>query len=93
MPPSFLEKVLPSDSFVTYLGRGDQDPECGFVGYNLKHAELEQFNNEWEALYSNDEIFKLTSGWTDCSSLIYLIDKYHEQSKTKSLISCFERGS
>ena len=83
IPPSFLHKILPSDSFVTYLGRGDQDPECGFVGYNLKHTELEKFNNEWEDLYTNDGIFKLTSGWTDCSSLIYLVRKYQKQKEIK----------
>ena len=37
MPENFLEKLLPKDSLITYLGRGDKDPECGFVGYNLRH--------------------------------------------------------
>jgi len=83
MPPSFLQKILPSDSFVTYLGRGNQDPECGFVGYNLNHPDLKEFNNEWEDLYNNNGIFKLTSGWTDCSTLIHLINKYRKQKGIK----------
>ena len=31
MPEKFLEKLLPRDSLITYLGRGDKDPECGFA--------------------------------------------------------------
>lgn len=83
MPESFLEKLLPEDSLVTYLGRGDKDPECGFVGYNLKHPEIQNLNKEWEELYISDEIFKLTSGWTDCSSLIHLSNKYQKQKNIK----------
>ena len=76
MPSSFLEKLLPGDSLLTYLGRRDLDPECGFVGYNLKHTNIKKLIDEWEDLYINDKIFKLTSGWTDCSSLIYLARLY-----------------
>ena len=83
MPSSFLEKLLPADTLITYLGREDQDPECGFVGYNLSHPELQNFKKEWEQLYVNDEIFKLTSGWTDCSSLIHLSNKYQKYKNIK----------
>lgn len=83
MPSSFLEKLLPGDSLLTYLGRGDLDPECGFVGYNLKHTDIEQLVDEWEDLYINDKIFKLTSGWTDCSSLIYLARHYQKHNGVK----------
>ena len=83
MPSSFLEKLLPGDSLLTYLGRGDLDPECGFVGYNLKHTDIKKLIDEWEDLYINDKIFKLTSGWTDCSSLIYLARNYQKQNSVK----------
>ena len=83
MLSSFLEKLLPADTLITYLGREDQDPECGFVGYNLSHPELQNFKKEWEQLYVNDEIFKLTSGWTDCSSLIHLSNKYQKYKNIK----------
>jgi hypothetical protein len=83
MPSSFLEKLLPGDSLLTYLGRGDLDPECGFVGYNLKHTDIKKLVDEWEDLYINNKIFKLTSGWTDCSSLIYLSRQYQKQNGVK----------
>tara|TARA_B100001093_G_scaffold183835_1_gene176473 strand:+ start:41 stop:904 length:864 start_codon:yes stop_codon:yes gene_type:complete len=83
MPENFLEKLLPGDSLITYLGRGDKDPECGFVGYNLRHPEIQNLNKDWEELYISDGIFKLTSGWTDCSSLIHLSNKYQKQKNIK----------
>ena len=83
MPTGFLEKLLPGDSLLTYLGRGDKDPECGFVGYNLKHPEIQNLNKDWEELYISGEIFKLTSGWTDCSSLIQLSQEYQKHKHVK----------
>ena len=90
MPESFLEELLPQDSLITYLGRenpkladGGKDPECGFVGYNLNHPEIKNFYNDWEDLYINAGIFKLTSGWTDCSSLWYLSKKYQKNKRVK----------
>ena len=83
MPEKFLEKLLPRDSLITYLGRGDKDPECGFVGYNLRHPEIQNLNKEWEELYISDRIFTLTSGWTDCSSLIHLSNKYQKHKNIK----------
>ena len=83
MPEKFLEKLLPRDSLITYLGRGDKDPECGFVGYNLRHPEIQNLNKDWEELYISDRIFTLTSGWTDCSSLIHLSNKYQKQKNIK----------
>ena len=83
MPPSFLEKLLPKNSLLTYLGRGDKDPECGFVGYNLKHTHIQKFCKDWEDLYISDKIFKVTSGWTDCSSLIHLSQEYQKDKGIK----------
>ena len=76
---SFLESLLPRDTMLTYLGRekGSQKiyPECGFVGYNLRHLEIQNFINDWERLYSNDEIFNLLE-WHDSAVLWYLSKKY-----------------
>ena len=54
VPLNFFESLLPTDTMVTYLGRenpklrdGGKYPECGFVGYNLKHPEVQNFVNEW----------------------------------------------
>ena len=49
MPEEFLFELLPRDTMLTYLGRenpdlndGGKDPECGFVGYNLNHSEIQK---------------------------------------------------
>ena len=83
MPSSFLQEILPRDSLLTYLGRGGEDPECGFVGYNLNHPEVQNLNSDWENLYINNGIFDLTSGWTDCSSLIHLSNKYQKEKNVR----------
>ena len=90
MPKEFLEGILPKDTMLTYLGRenptlndGGKDPECGFVGYNMKHPEIQNYNTDWENMYINDEVFKLTKGWTDCSTLWHLSKKYQKEKNVK----------
>tara|TARA_R110000868_G_scaffold410918_1_gene700856 strand:- start:31 stop:924 length:894 start_codon:yes stop_codon:yes gene_type:complete len=90
MPKEFLENLLPKDTMLTYLGRenpelndGGKDPECGFVGYNLKHPEIQNYNNDWENIYISDNIFKLTLGWTDCSTLWHLSKLYQKEKNVK----------
>jgi hypothetical protein len=90
MPKDFLEQLLPGDTMLTYLGRqnpdlkdGGKDPECGFVGYNLNHPEIQNYNNEWENMYVTDAVFKLTLGWTDCSTLWHLSKLYQKEKNVK----------
>jgi len=90
MPKDFLEQLLPGDTMLTYLGRqnpdlkdGGKDPECGFVGYNLNHPEIQNYNNEWEKMYVTDDVFKLTLGWTDCSTLWHLSKLYQKEKNVK----------
>jgi hypothetical protein len=90
MPKDFLEQLLPGDTMLTYLGRqnpdlkdGGKDPECGFVGYNLNHPEIQNYNNEWENMYVTDDVFKLTLGWTDCSTLWHLSKLYQKEKNVK----------
>ena len=90
MPKDFLEQLLPEDTMLTYLGRqnpdlkdGGKDPECGFVGYNLNHPEIQNYNNEWENMYVTDDVFKLTLGWTDCSTLWHLSKLYQKEKNVK----------
>jgi len=54
IPKDFFEGLLPSDSMLTYLGRenpnlndGGKYPECGFVGYNLNHPEIQNLTKDW----------------------------------------------
>ena len=86
MPKEFLEQLLPKDTMLTYLGRqnpdlkdGGKDPECGFVGYNLNYPEIQNYNNDWENMYISDDVFKLTLGWTDCSTLWHLSKLYQKE--------------
>ena len=90
MPIKFLENLLPRDTMLTYLGRlnpnlhdGGKDPECGFVGYNLNHPEIYSYNNDWEKMYISGDVFKLTLGWTDCSTLWHLSKIYQKEKGVK----------
>ena len=85
VPMDFFEKLLPSDTMVTYLGRenptlndGGKYPECGFVGYNMRHPEIQNFVNEWEQLYVTDEVFKLLE-WHDSYVFWHLTKKYRAE--------------
>ena len=89
IPLVFLKNILPQDTMLTYLGRenpklqdGGKYPECGFVGYNLQHTEIQNYNNDWEKLYISDEMFKLLE-WTDCSTLWHLSKKYQKDKGVK----------
>ena len=79
VPISLFENLLKDHTMLTYLGRGDIYPECGFVGYNLKHTEIQNFVNDWEKLYVDGSIFDLLE-WHDSAvfwhlSKIYVEDK------------------
>jgi len=89
VPMDFLAKQLPTDTMVTYLGRenpklndGGKYPECGFVGYNMKHPEIQNFVNEWEQLYVTDEVFKLLE-WHDSYVFWHLTKKYRQEKNIK----------
>ena len=84
VPLDFFEKLLPINTMVTYLGRenpklndGGKYPECGFVGYNMKHPEIQNFINDWENLYVTDEVFKLLE-WHDSYVFWHLTKKYRQ---------------
>ena len=90
MPKEFLQYMLPNETMLTYLGRenpdlndGGRDPECGFVGYNLKHPEIQNYTNDQEDMYIKESVFKLTWGWTDCSTLWHLSKLYQKQKNVK----------
>ena len=84
MPINFLQDLLPQDTMLTYLGRerGNQAiyPECGFVGYNLNHPEVQNFINEWEQLYKTGDIFNLLE-WHDSAVFWHLSKKYKTEKR------------
>ena len=54
----FVIGLLPADKLVNFLGRGEKYPECGWVCYNRRHPQINQFMDTWTSLYKNDTIFK-----------------------------------
>jgi hypothetical protein len=86
MPRKFLENLLPNNTMLTYLGRenpklndGGKYPECGFVGYNLRHLDIQNFAETWESLYINDRVFQLLE-WHD-SYVFWHLSKWYRQYK------------
>lgn len=65
VPLGFLERMLPPDVGLSYLGRGDTyHPECGFVGYNLDMECVHEFLHYFAGLYATDTVFDLFE-WHD----------------------------
>ncbi len=80
VPIDFFVNLLPIDTMLTYLGRETIYPECGFVGYNLKHKETLNFINEWEQLYVTGSVFKLLE-WHDSAVFWELSKKFIQEKK------------
>ena len=57
IPIEFLHSIAPTeDQLATYLGRKTW-PECGWVMYNRKHPEFNNFMKQWRWIYESDDIF------------------------------------
>lgn len=86
IPKEFLESLCPTDTMLTYLGRENKDykeankePETGFVSYNLKHPEIQNWANDYQTLYTSDNIFKVPGGWVDTHTFWYLVKIYQKE--------------
>ncbi len=82
VPENFFQKLCPPDTMLTYLGREDPQhpdggkfPECGFVCYNLKHADIKSFIDTWENLYNSDTVFKILE-WHDSYVFWHLVKQF-----------------
>jgi len=53
------KELYREDCMMTYLGRGSQYSECGFLGFNMKHPEIQNYADEMLRMYNTDEIYKL----------------------------------
>jgi hypothetical protein len=42
---------------MTYLGRGEQYSECGFLLWNLKHKDTQDYFKEMKNMYNNNLIY------------------------------------
>ena len=64
-----FEKLLPNESWLTFVGRGRGTqtwPECGFYGMNLKDEKCLEFLKEFERMYEEAENGIFTLGeWHD----------------------------
>jgi|TARA_A100001015_G_scaffold30643_1_gene34116 hypothetical protein len=86
IPEDFFPGLLPKETMLTYLGRehptlgdGGVYPECGFVGYNLAHPEIQNFIDDWEKLYKTGEVFKILE-WHD-SYVFWHLSKIYRAEK------------
>jgi len=64
-----FQQLLPSDKWITFVGRGKGSqtwPESGFYGLNTEHDTCKKFLNEFERMYQDADngIFKLDE-WHD----------------------------
>lgn len=60
IPESFLDEVCNNSSLACYLGRREKyHSECGWVAYNRRHPELQNFMRDWRELYMSDRLFDL----------------------------------
>lgn len=75
VPLDWLSQVCPTDSIISYLGRGEKyHSECGWVAYNLDHSNCRKFIHDFVNLYNTDEIFKMRE-WHDS----YVWDQVRKQ--------------
>tara|TARA_B100000214_G_scaffold374580_1_gene357822 strand:- start:3711 stop:4580 length:870 start_codon:yes stop_codon:yes gene_type:complete len=83
IPKSFIKDLCPTDTLVTYLGRendrgSNKYPECGLVGYNIKHDLIQNFIQEWQNLYASDKIFDLLE-WHDSYVFWHMTKEYRHK--------------
>lgn len=79
----FLE-LLPSTSWITYVGRGKGSqtwPECGFYGMNLNNVVCQEFLQEFERMYNdaNGGIFQLAE-WHDSFVFGHILENFKKTS-------------
>lgn len=67
IPISFFSEVLPQDKVLSFLGRGKNISECGFMGFNLKQFKGHSKNiiRTITSLYATDD-FLNEGEWNDC---------------------------
>jgi len=69
IPFKFLEKLCPSNSFVTYLGRKKMYTETGFLAFNRRHPKILEYVKQAKNIYDNNLIENnsyFNEGYTDC---------------------------
>lgn len=78
IPLSFIEKICPENSMVTYLRREKSYTETGFLAFNRKHPKLKNYLQIAKDIYDNDKVFTIDyfkQGYTDCHVFDYALNK------------------
>lgn len=90
VPLNWLDNVCPTDSMVSYLGRGEKyHSECGWVGYNLDNPATRQFIQDFVKMYRTDAIFKERE-WHDSYIWDVIRKRYQMTNKFFNLNSSWE---
>ena len=55
----FLDTVFPKNKHICYLGRKGKYSECGFMGFDLNHPQVQKFMIDWENLYLSGDFINL----------------------------------
>ena len=53
------QNIHKSDCMMTYLGRGNNYSECGFLYFNMQHKSTKAYAREMKRMYDSDEIYQL----------------------------------
>lgn len=95
IPKHFIESICPKDTLVTYLGRESNNlnkyPECGLVGYNMKHEHIQNFVLDWEGLYRSAKIFDLLE-WHDSYVFWHMTKEYRKNYNVKVHDIGYQKG-
>ncbi|MGC3979880.1 MAG: class I SAM-dependent methyltransferase [Steroidobacteraceae bacterium] len=67
IPQGFFQSLLKDGAYTCYLGRSHMYSECGFVGYDTRHEQHENFVYAYEHLFNTGDIFNL-GAWHDCEA-------------------------
>ena len=51
------QNLFKENCMMTYLGRGEHYSECGFLLWNLKHKDTQDYFKEMKSMYNNDLIY------------------------------------
>lgn len=65
------EHIHRDDCITTYLGRGDEYTECGFIYFNMRHPSIINFAKRIQYEYNSGSIFTRPE-WHDCIAFDYV---------------------
>ncbi|SDQ20459.1 hypothetical protein [Pseudovibrio sp. Tun.PSC04-5.I4] len=78
IPAKFLDKLAPrGKELAAYLNRRGC-PECGWVGYNLRHPNIDDFAEHFENIYTSGDFLELEENH-DSYVFWHLVKKYQNE--------------